>query len=71
MKKHDESVEINHNTNLRYIPDHLYRILIIVSSELGKTNVLQNLVKHQRGDIDKVYLYDLFKSKYELLINRR
>ena len=28
-------------------------------------------MKHQRPDIDKIYLYvkDLFKSKYQLLIN--
>ena len=39
----------------------------------GKTNVLLNLIKHQRPDIDKIYLYvkDPFKSKYELLINER
>ena len=29
-----------------------------------------NLTKHQRADIDKIYLYvnDPFKSKYQLLI---
>ena len=32
-----------------------------------------NLIKHQRPDIDKIYLYvkDPFKSKYQLLINGR
>ena len=32
-----------------------------------------NLIKHQRPDIDKIYLYvtDSFKSKYQLLINGR
>ena len=41
--------------------------------ESGKTNVLLNLIKNQRPDIDKIYLYvkDLFKSKYQLLVNRR
>ena len=34
---------------------------------------LLDLVKHQRPDIDKIYLYvkDPFKSKYQLLINGR
>ena len=27
--EYDESVEINHNPNWPYIPDHPYRILII------------------------------------------
>ena len=32
-----------------------------------------NLIKHQRPDIDKIYLYvkDPFKSKYQLLISER
>ena len=29
IKNYDQSVEINHNANWLYIPDHLYRILII------------------------------------------
>ena len=35
--------------------------------------MLLNLIKHQRPDIDKIYIYvkDTFESKYELLINRR
>ena len=35
--------------------------------------MLLNLIKHQRPDIDKIYLYfkDLFESKYQLLINGR
>ena len=43
MRNYDELVEINHNPNWSYIPDHLYRILIISGS--GKTNVLLNLEK--------------------------
>ena len=33
----------------------------------GKTNALLNLIKHQRPDIGKVYLYikDPFESKYQ------
>ena len=73
MKNDDQSVEINHNPNWSYTPDHPYRILIIVGSGLEKTNVLLNLTKHQRPDIDKIYLYvkDSFESKYQLLINGR
>ena len=55
--EYDESAEINHNPNWPYIPDHPYRILIIGDWGLGKTNVLLNLIKHQRPDIDKIYLY--------------
>ena len=29
MKNYDQSVEINHNSNWPYVPDHPYRILII------------------------------------------
>ena len=73
MKSYYESVEINNNPNLPYIPDHRHRILIIDGSGSGKTNVLLNLIKHQRPDIDKIYLYvkDPFESKHQLLINGR
>ena len=73
MKNYDESVEINHNPNWLYIPDHPYRILIISGSESGKTNVLLNVIKHREPDIDKIYLFvkDTFESKYQLLINER
>ena len=33
MENDDESVEINHNSNWPYIPDHPYRILIIGGSK--------------------------------------
>ena len=73
IKNTDESVEINHNPNWSYIPDHLCKILIRCGSGSGKTNVLLNLIKHQRQDIDKIYLYveDPFEWKYQLLINGR
>ena len=29
MKNYDQSIEINHNPNWSYIPDHPYGILII------------------------------------------
>ena len=40
---------------------------------MTKTNVLLNLIKHQRPDIDKIYLWvkDPFESKCQLLINER
>ena len=73
MKNYDESVEIKHNPNWPYIPDHCYWILIIGGLGSGKTNVLLTLMKHQRPDIDKIYLCvkDPFESKYHLLINGR
>ena len=53
--------------------DHPYRILIIGGSGSEKTNMLFNLIKHQRPDIDKIYSYVKysFKSKDQLLINGR
>ena len=55
-----------------FIPDHLYRILMIGGSGSGKTNVLLNLIKEQ-DDIDKIYLYAKYLSepKYEFLIKKR
>ena len=43
------------------------------ASGSGKTNSLLNVIKHQRPDFDKIYLSikDPFKSKYQLIINRR
>ena len=54
-----------------YIPDHLYRILIIGGSGSGKINTLFNF-KSQQDYIDKIYLYtkDWSESKYQFLINK-
>ena len=73
MKNYDQSVEINHDPNWPYIPDHPYVILIIGGSGSGKTNVLLNVIKNQQPNIDKIYLYvkDPFESKYQLLNNGR
>ena len=70
MKNHDQWVEINQTPNWYYI---FHRILIIGGSGSRKTNVLLNLSKHQRPDIDKIYLHvkHPFESKYQLLINGR
>ena len=61
-----------HNEKWSYIPDHLYRSLIIDGSGSGKTNTLLNLINKQH-DIDKIYLYarDLNELKYEILIKKR
>ena len=73
VKNCDQSVQINHNPDWPYISEYPHRILIIGVSGSGKTNVLLNFIKHQRLDIDKIYLYveDPFESKYQLLINGR
>ena len=65
-KSYDESVEINHNPNWPYIRDYPYRILITGGWGSSKTNALLNLIKHQRPDIDVIYLFakDPFESKY-------
>ena len=61
-----------YNLNWPYIPDHPYRISIIVGSGSGKTNALLNLI-HNQPDIDKTYLYakDPYEDKYQYLINKR
>ena len=60
-----------HNEKWPYIPDHLYRIMIIGGSGSGKTNALLNLINEQ-DDIDKIYSYakDLSEPKYECLIKK-
>ena len=61
MKNYDKSVEIQ----IGLIFYHPYSILIIGGSGSRKTNVLVNLIKNQRPDIEKIDLYvkDLFESK--------
>ena len=65
-----QSVKISHNRNRPYILDHPCRIFIIGASGSGKTNALLKLIKHQRPDIDKIYLYikDPFKSNINCLL---
>ena len=59
-------MKIKLNIKGPYIPDHLYRILIIGGSGSAKTNALLNLIKNQL-DIDKIYLYakDPDETKYQ------
>ena len=63
---------IEHNSKWPHIPDHPYRILIVVGSGSGKTNALLNLINNQ-PDIDKIYLYakDPYEKKYQYLIKKR
>ena len=75
MIKFDDVTKENtkkHNPSWIQVPDHPYRILLIRSSGLRKTNSLFNLISHQ-PDIDKIYLYakDPYEAKYPLLINKR
>ena len=48
MENYDQLVEINHNSNSPYVPDHHCRIVITGGSGSGKTNVLLNLIKNQQ-----------------------
>ena len=59
------------NEKWPFIPNHLYRIIIIGGSGSGKTNVLISLINEQ-NDIDKIYLYakDLSEPKCEYLIKK-
>ena len=61
-----------HNLKWSYIPDHLYRILIVGGSGSEKTNALINLLSNQ-SDINKIYLYakDPYEATYQYLINKR
>ena len=61
-----------YNLKLPYIPDHLYRILIIGGLASRKANALLNPINNQ-PDIDEIYLYskDPHKAKYQYLINKR
>ena len=54
----------DHNEKWPFIPDHPYRIFLIVGSESGKTNALLNLI-NEEGDIDKVYLYAKDLSEFK------
>ena len=73
MKDYDKSVKINHSPKQPYIPDHPFKILIIGGLWSGENNVLLNLIKHQRPDIDKILFTCQISTwiKYQLLINRR
>ena len=47
MKKFDKSDKLNHiNSHWPNVPDHLSRILVVRSSELGKSIALLNIINH-------------------------
>ena len=64
----------DHNEKWPYIPDDLYRIIIIGGSGAGKTSTLLNLIKEQDNCdvIDKIYLYarNLNEPRYQFLIKK-
>ena len=69
----DDTNENNKDHNLKwpFIPDHLYRILIIGVLDQKKTNVLLNLIS-QQDNIDKIYLYakDLSQPNFDKKVQR-
>ena len=71
MKNYDEPVKINYNSIWSCIPGHLYSIQINGGLGSGKTNVLLNVIKYQRLDIDKTYQQNIrikkLKSPKELI----
>ena len=76
MKNYEVLVKINQNPNQNpYIPNHPCRILVTDVSGLLRhpqdASVLLDLIKHERSDVHKTYLYvnDPFKSKYHYLNN--
>ena len=60
------NLKINHNPIWSYTSNQPYKILMIGGLESGKAFALLNLIKHQRPDISKIYLYvkDPCESKY-------
>ena len=64
IKNFDQSVKRNYNLNWSYIPDHIYRVLIIGCSGSGKANMLLNLIIYWN-------VRDPFERIYQLLTNGR
>ena len=64
-----------HNEKWSYIPDHLYRVIIVGCSGSGKTNTFLDLIKEQdyHDVIYKIYLHarDLSQPKYKFWIKKR
>ena len=51
-----DDVTKERNQNLPQIPDHPYRILIIIGSRSGKTNLLFNLIRHEPNIDQFIYM---------------
>ena len=64
-----DSITNENNKKWSYIPDHLYRILIINAFGSGKINALINLINEQ-DYIDKIYLYAKDLNEHEILIKK-
>ena len=65
-------MKMRRNLNWPNIPHYPYIILVIGSSEPGKTNALLNLINNQ-PDIEELYLYakDPYEAKYHYFDNKR
>ena len=65
-------MKMRRNLDWPNIPHYPYIILVIGSSEPGKTNALLNLINNQ-PDIEKLYLYakDPNEAKYHYFDNKR
>ena len=57
-----DSITNENNKKWSCVPDHPYRILIIITSRSGKINALINLINEQ-DYIDKIYFYAKDLSK--------
>ena len=64
-----DSITNENNKKWSYIPDHLYRILIINAFGSGKINALINLINEQ-DYIAKIYLYAKDLNEHEILIKK-
>ena len=63
-KNYDQLVEINHNLNWPYVPDHLYRILIFGGLGSRKSKALLKLTKNQQPDTAKfTYMSKIYSNQ--------
>ena len=74
MKNYDELVIINNNPNWPYFDEHSFRTVIIGVLGSVRTNMILNLIKHQRTDIDKMskihYLSTKRKSRNQKIYKK-
>ena len=54
---------IEHNSKWPYIPDHPYRILIVVGSGSGKANTLLNLINNQPDIVKYICMQRIHMKK--------
>ena len=64
-----DSITNENNKKWPFIPDHLYKILMIGGSKSGKINTLINLI-NEKNKIDKIYLHTKDLSENEILIKK-